>query len=105
MKQLLRSMLLVSISFLQLIWLYFKFSDKPTSPNGPLDVSDVHGDHVTLNWRAPDDDGGIPIENYVIEKYDTASGRWVPAAKVAGDKTTAVVDGLIPGHEYKVRIF
>ncbi|CAA98064.2 Twitchin [Caenorhabditis elegans] len=78
--------------------------DKPTSPNGPLDVSDVHGDHVTLNWRAPDDDGGIPIENYVIEKYDTASGRWVPAAKVAGDKTTAVVDGLIPGHEYKFRV-
>ncbi|EGT49285.1 hypothetical protein CAEBREN_29721 [Caenorhabditis brenneri] len=78
--------------------------DKPTPPNGPLDVLDVHGDHVTLDWRAPDDDGGIPIDNYVIEKYDTANGRWVPAAKVAGDKTTAVVDGLIPGHEYKFRV-
>ena len=70
-----------------------------------MDVLDVHGDHCTLDWRAPDDDGGIPIENYVIEKYDTATGRWVPAAKVAGDQTTAVVDGLIPGHEYKVSYF
>ncbi|ULT95623.1 hypothetical protein L3Y34_004374 [Caenorhabditis briggsae] len=78
--------------------------DKPTPPNGPLDVLDVHGDHVTLDWRAPDDDGGIPLENYVIEKYDTANGRWVPAAKVPGDQTTAVVDGLIPGHEYKFRV-
>ncbi|CAD6198887.1 unnamed protein product, partial [Caenorhabditis auriculariae] len=78
--------------------------DKPTCPNGPLDVKDVFADHCTLDWRAPDDDGGIPIDNYVIEKFDTATGRWVPAAKVAGDKTSAVVEGLIPGHEYKFRV-
>nr|AZI15635.1 UNC-22 [Auanema rhodensis] len=76
--------------------------DKPTSPNGPLEVSDVFADHVTLDWKAPDDDGGIPIENYVIEKLDTSTGRWVPACKVNGDETKAVVDGLIPGHDYKV---
>lgn len=47
---------------------------------------------------------GEPIDNYVIEKMDTATGRWVPALKVNGDQTSAVVDGLIPGHEYKVRL-
>uniref|UniRef100_A0A1I7XRB2 non-specific serine/threonine protein kinase n=1 Tax=Heterorhabditis bacteriophora TaxID=37862 RepID=A0A1I7XRB2_HETBA len=78
--------------------------DKPSSPNGPLDVLDVYADHCTLDWRAPDDDGGIPIDNYVIEKLDTTTGRWVPAAKVPGGQTTAVVDGLIPGHEYKFRV-
>ncbi|GMT25440.1 hypothetical protein PFISCL1PPCAC_16735 [Pristionchus fissidentatus] len=78
--------------------------DKPTAPLGPLDVSDVNADHVTLDWRAPEDDGGEPIDNYVIEKMDTATGRWVPALKVTGDTTNAVVDGLIPGHEYKFRV-
>ncbi|VDM69455.1 unnamed protein product [Strongylus vulgaris] len=80
----------------------YEVSDKPSPPNGPLEVSDVHADHCTLDWKPPDDDGGIPIDNYVIEKLDTATARWVPAVKVSGDKTTAVVDGLIPGHEYKV---
>ncbi|KAJ1363943.1 Twitchin [Parelaphostrongylus tenuis] len=78
--------------------------DKPSAPLGPLDVLDVHADHCTLDWRAPEDDGGIPLENYVIEKLDTATGRWVPAAKVPGNQTTAVVDGLIAGHEYKFRV-
>ncbi|KAK5968521.1 Twitchin [Trichostrongylus colubriformis] len=78
--------------------------DKPSPPNGPLDVKDVYADHCTLEWKPPDDDGGIPLENYVIEKLDTATGRWVPAAKVPGNQTTAVVDGLIPGHEYKFRV-
>ncbi|XGW29138.1 hypothetical protein V3C99_008720 [Haemonchus contortus] len=78
--------------------------DKPSPPNGPLDVHDVYADHCSLDWKPPDDDGGIPIENYVIEKLDVATGRWVPAAKVPGNETTAVVDGLIPGHEYKFRV-
>ncbi|WKY05591.1 hypothetical protein Q1695_006081 [Nippostrongylus brasiliensis] len=78
--------------------------DKPSTPNGPLDVHDVHADHCTLDWKPPDDDGGIPIDNYVIEKLDTATGRWVPAVNVPGNQTTAVVDGLIPGHEYKFRV-
>ncbi|VDO68159.1 unnamed protein product [Heligmosomoides polygyrus] len=78
--------------------------DKPSPPNGPLDVNDVHADHCTIDWKPPDDDGGIPIENYVIEKLDTATGRWVPATKVPGNQTSAVVDGLIPGHEYKFRV-
>lgn len=68
-------------------------------------MNDVHADHCTLDWKPPDDDGGIPIENYVIEKLDTATGRWVPAVKVSGDQTSAVVDGLIPGHEYKASLY
>ncbi|KJH43663.1 fibronectin type III domain protein [Dictyocaulus viviparus] len=78
--------------------------DKPSAPNGPLEINDVHADHCTLDWKPSEDDGGMPIENYVIEKLDTATGRWVPAAKVPGNQTTAVVDGLIAGHEYKFRV-
>ncbi|PAV56317.1 hypothetical protein WR25_15732 isoform E [Diploscapter pachys] len=77
---------------------------KPSTPNGPLDVKDVHADHCTLEWKPPDDDGGIPLEGYVVEKFDTQAGRWVPACQVNGDQTTALVEGLIPGHEYKFRV-
>lgn len=69
-----------------------------------MNVTDVHADHVTLDWKPPADDGGIPVESYAIEKLDTATGQWVPAGKVSGDETKAVVEGLIPGHEYKFRV-
>uniref|UniRef100_A0A0N5A493 non-specific serine/threonine protein kinase n=1 Tax=Parastrongyloides trichosuri TaxID=131310 RepID=A0A0N5A493_PARTI len=77
---------------------------KPEAPEGPLVVSDVFADNVTLGWKPPKDDGGEPIENYVIEKLDTATGTWLPATKVDGDSTQAKVEGLIPGHEYKFRV-
>lgn len=57
------------------------FLDKPTPPQGPLEVKDVFEDNCLLEWRAPKDDGGEPIECYEVEKLDTATGRWVPVGK------------------------
>jgi hypothetical protein len=44
------------------------------------------------------------LENYILEKMDPTTGRWVACGKVDPDKTTAVVDGLSAGHEYKFRV-
>ena len=57
---------------------YPNFTGKPSSPKGPLKVSDVTADSCKLKWEPPEDDGGEPIDHYVIEKMDTATGRWVP---------------------------
>lgn len=78
--------------------------DKPSPPNGPLKVEDVHAEGCTLNWNLPDDDGGQPIENYVVEKMDEATGRWVPAGETDGPVTSLKVKGLTPGHKYKFRV-
>lgn len=51
--------------------------DKPTPPVGPLDVSDITPDTCTLNWKAPLDDGGSPITNYVVEKLDNNGVRFI----------------------------
>jgi len=50
-------------------------SDKPSPPGGPLKVTDVHAEGCKLNWNPPADDGGQPIEKYVVEKMDEASGN------------------------------
>ena len=76
--------------------------DKPTKPQGPLDVSNVYEDCCDLEWRAPKDDGGEPIEYYEIEKMDTASGKWVPAGK--SKDTKFHVDGLKKGQNYMFRV-
>jgi hypothetical protein len=38
-------------------------------------VSNVHAEGCKLNWNPPADDGGQPVEKYVVEKMDEASGN------------------------------
>ena len=57
-----------------------------------------------LSWNPPADDGGQPVENYVVEKLDEATGRWVPAGETVGPETNIALTGLTPGHKYKFRV-
>lgn len=38
-------------------------------------ISDIHKEGCTLKWNPPLDDGGAPIDHYVVEKLDTETGR------------------------------
>lgn len=78
--------------------------DVPSPPGGPLKVSDVHANGCKLAWKPPADDGGNPVEKYVVEKMDEATGRWVPAGETDGPQTSLDVDGLVPGKKYKFRV-
>lgn len=78
--------------------------DKPSPPGGPLKIDNVHANGATLNWNPPADDGGQLVENYVVEKMDEATGRWVPAGETIGPETSLAVKDLIPGHKYKFRV-
>lgn len=55
---------------------------KPSRPQGPLFPEEIRADHVKLKWKKPDDDGGMPIDGYIIEKMDLDTGAWVPAGEV-----------------------
>uniref|UniRef100_A0A915DB94 Titin n=1 Tax=Ditylenchus dipsaci TaxID=166011 RepID=A0A915DB94_9BILA len=46
--------------------------DRPTDPRGPLNISNVHKNGCSLDWKEPADDGGVPVSHYVIEKQDLA---------------------------------
>lgn len=78
--------------------------DKPSAPEGPLRASNIHAEGCKLSWNPPEDDGGQPIDNYVVEKMDDATGRWVPAGETDGAETNIDIDGLTPGHKYKFRV-
>lgn len=41
--------------------------DKPGKPGRPTPV-DWDKDHVDLEWAKPVDDGGAPIQEYIVEK-------------------------------------
>lgn len=75
---------------------------KPSKPKGPLVVSDVTADSVQLKWDKPEDDGGEPIDHYVVERMDTDTGRWVPVCTSKTPETE--VTGLTEGKEYQFRV-
>ena len=77
---------------------------KPSKPGGPLNVTDVFADSCKVKWHKPDDDGGCPIEEYVIEKMDVDTGRWVKCGAVGPNDTEAKIDGLHKGKKYKFRV-
>ncbi|KAL1383363.1 hypothetical protein pipiens_013162 [Culex pipiens pipiens] len=77
---------------------------KPSIPEGPLEVKDMTKDSCKLEWQKPKDDGGVPIDHYVIEKFDPDNGIWMTAGKTDGPFTEFPVEGLVPGHRYKFRV-
>lgn len=76
--------------------------DRPAAPEGPLKITDVHKEGATLAWKPPLDDGGVPVEFYLVEKQDKETGRWVPAGRSKDPYVT--LDNLEPDHEYKFRV-
>lgn len=76
--------------------------DKPSKPEGPLKVSDVHKEGCKLKWKEPEDDGGCPIDHYVVEKMDTETGKWIPVGRTKDANMD--VENLVPGQEYKFRV-
>lgn len=78
--------------------------DKPSPPKGPLEVFDIRENGCKIKWKKSDDDGGIEIKEYKIEKQDTKSGKWTLVTKVSKDSTECIISDLISGPEYKFRV-
>jgi hypothetical protein len=81
--------------------LKFCLIDVPGSPRNPQ-VDSVSDESVALSWQPPEDDGGSFITNYVVEKLDPDTGKWVRAATSRAPRCT--VDNLIPNKPYQFRI-
>ncbi|XP_066264227.1 titin-like [Branchiostoma lanceolatum] len=76
---------------------------KPGPPEGPVDFEDVSAESVTMNWKAPNDDGGSEVTNYVIEKSDNRGVAWVYVSSGV-KRTTMRVTKLTKGKVYAFRI-
>ena len=72
-------------------------SDKPSAPQGPLEVLGTTPTAITLQWKPPKDNGGSPIEKYVLEKKPKG-GKWqkVPG-HIGPDETEVTAKNLDPG--------
>ena len=59
------------------------FTDKPSAPEGPLEISDITQDSASLSWKPPKSDGGSPLIMYIIESRERKTDNWLKIAEVA----------------------
>ncbi len=85
-----------------------------TAPSSPrnLKILSVIKDKIILEFKASEEDGGISINNYIIEKRDSNRVTWVKTARIKAqeydDQNTIYncqIDDLVQGSSYFFRIF
>lgn len=69
----------------------------------PFQSDNLTNDSCKLTWFSPEDDGGSPITNYVIEKREADRRAWTPVTYTV-TRQNATVQGLIEGKAYFFRI-
>lgn len=80
-------------------------SGKPSAPVGPLEVVHISCEKVTLKWKAPENNGGVPLASYVVQMKKSSDPEWHTFATVDADKTKCTVDQTFePSVQYTFRI-
>lgn len=59
--------------------------DEPSKPGRP-EPTNWDKDFVDRQWTPPKNDGGAPIEKYIIQMHDKEGRNWVDTATVPGDR-------------------
>jgi predicted phage tail protein len=83
-----------------------------TAPTGPLAapsepstvIASVGNRRATITWTDPVDDGGSPLEGYLVEYRRISDTEWTAVSEASLDGTSATITGLINGTSYEVRV-
>ncbi|KAM6927251.1 immunoglobulin-like and fibronectin type III domain-containing protein 1 [Xenentodon cancila] len=77
--------------------------DKPTPPQGPVDVMESAATSVEFKWKPPKDDGGCPITSYIIERQQLGRNKWLNLGEIPNNPSYKDSD-VDPGRRYCYRI-
>lgn len=78
--------------------------DKPSKPEGPLLFREISDEAVVLEWKAPEDDGGLDIQQYSIEKMEPHQKAWIKIADVDRNIESYCIQNLIENAQYLFRV-
>lgn len=51
-------------------------ADKPSKPQGPLEISDMTDTSMVIKWLPPIDNGGLDILDYMVEIKEISKKAW-----------------------------
>lgn len=84
---------------------FILFTAVPSPPTAPLEIRQVAGNTIVIEWGRPESDGGAPLEGYKIAIRDIKKTMWMEVGRVTADIQKLTIKDLQEGHEYLIRIF
>ncbi|KAK7916435.1 hypothetical protein WMY93_012196 [Mugilogobius chulae] len=78
--------------------------DKPTPPQGPVDIMESAVTSVEFKWKPPKDNGGCPIISYMIERQQIGRNKWTNLGEFPGNNPSYKDSDVDPGRRYCYRI-
>ncbi|XP_078139501.1 immunoglobulin-like and fibronectin type III domain-containing protein 1 [Centroberyx gerrardi] len=78
--------------------------DKPTPPQGPVDIMESAVTSVEFKWKPPKHSGGCPITNYIIERQQVGRNKWTNLGEIPGNNPSYKDSDVDPGRRYCYRI-
>ncbi|XP_054906429.1 immunoglobulin-like and fibronectin type III domain-containing protein 1 [Poeciliopsis prolifica] len=77
--------------------------DKPTPPQGPVEITESAVTSVEFKWKPPKDSGGCPVTNYIIERQQVGRNKWSNLGEISCIPSYKDTD-VDPGRRYCYRI-
>ncbi|KFW95553.1 Immunoglobulin-like and fibronectin type III domain-containing protein 1, partial [Phalacrocorax carbo] len=62
--------------------------DKPQPPAGPIKIVGSSANDITIQWKPPKDDGGKPLQSYIVERQQVGKNDWVTLGETPRSCTT-----------------
>lgn len=78
-------------------------TDKPTLPQGPVEITESAVTSVEFKWKPPKDSGGCPVTNYIIERQQVGRNKWSNLGEIPFIHSYKDTD-VDPGRRYCYRI-
>nr|XP_060628533.1 immunoglobulin-like and fibronectin type III domain-containing protein 1 isoform X3 [Anolis sagrei ordinatus] len=78
--------------------------DKPQPPTGPVEVVETSTSGITIQWKPPKDEGGKPIQSYVIERQQVGRKTWVTLGETTGNSTIFTTNKVEQDKSYYFRV-
>lgn len=79
-------------------------TDKPTPPQGPVDIVESAVTSVEFKWKPPKDSGGCPVTNYIMERQQVGRNKWSNLGEIPGGNPSYKDSDVDPGRRYSYRI-
>ncbi len=76
----------------------------PMAPIGPIKKDVSTRESITISWEAPKEDGGAPINRYIISMREANKSHWSRAGTVNSDEYSFQARNLIENSFYHFRI-
>ncbi|KFQ57985.1 Immunoglobulin-like and fibronectin type III domain-containing protein 1, partial [Pelecanus crispus] len=78
--------------------------DKPQPPAGPIKIVESSADNITIQWKPPKDDGGKPLQRYIVERQQVGKNDWVTLGETPKSCTTFTTNKVEQDMNYYFRV-